>query len=209
MSSTPDALESRIMLLRRASIGGIALIAVAELATGISARSIALVSIGFYSMIGVVELGSGAAARWRFETDLPEIWPQAVKLMTEILVGFWSLVLAVSVAFEGVRSLRLHQRPSPSFAGAIILALVLIMRPLIVRAKRGADTALGDSMHDAAQDHVSFAAYLPGLALVGVVLNIAFRWWWADPIAALAMVPLIAEQGAVGLRRAFRGSKRA
>src|SRR2546423_870861 len=38
------------------------------------------------------------------------------------------------------------------------------------------------------------------IALGGVGLNALFGWWWADPIAALAMVPIIVREGIHGLR---------
>ena len=46
----------------------------------------------------------------------------------------------------------------------------------------------------------SVCAYLSAIALAGVALNTLFRWWWADPAAALLMVPLIAREGLEGLR---------
>lgn len=46
----------------------------------------------------------------------------------------------------------------------------------------------------------SLCGYLAVIALAGVALNVAFGWWWADPIAALGLVPIIAREGANGLR---------
>jgi divalent metal cation (Fe/Co/Zn/Cd) transporter len=31
-------------------------------------------------------------------------------------------------------------------------------------------------------------------------LNATLGWWWADPVAALCMVPIIAREGIEGLR---------
>src|SRR5436309_126147 len=59
----------------------------------------------------------------------------------------------------------------------------------------GVDSAIAA---DAAQ--TSLCAYLSVIALAGVALNAAFGWWWADPVAALAMVPIIAKEGAEGVR---------
>jgi divalent metal cation (Fe/Co/Zn/Cd) transporter len=36
--------------------------------------------------------------------------------------------------------------------------------------------------------------------LGGLVLNAALGWWWADPVAALAIVPLVVREGLEGLR---------
>jgi divalent metal cation (Fe/Co/Zn/Cd) transporter len=46
-----------------------------------------------------------------------------------------------------------------------------------------------------------FCVYLGGLLLAGLLLNAALGWWWADPVAALIMVPIIAKEGVEGLRR--------
>jgi divalent metal cation (Fe/Co/Zn/Cd) transporter len=45
-----------------------------------------------------------------------------------------------------------------------------------------------------------FCAYLSAILLGGLLLNGLFGWWWADPAAALIMVPIIAKEGADGLR---------
>ena len=42
--------------------------------------------------------------------------------------------------------------------------------------------------------------YLSAILLGGLVLNALARWWWADPIAALVMVPIIAKEGIEALR---------
>jgi divalent metal cation (Fe/Co/Zn/Cd) transporter len=54
-------------------------------------------------------------------------------------------------------------------------------------------------MHaDAGQ--TDFCAYFSAILLGGLLLNALFRWWWADPAAALMMVPIIAKEGVDGLR---------
>ena len=45
-----------------------------------------------------------------------------------------------------------------------------------------------------------FCAYLSAILLGGLVLNSLFGLWWADPIAAVIMVPIIAREGIEGLR---------
>ena len=51
----------------------------------------------------------------------------------------------------------------------------------------------------------SLCAYLSLIALVGVALNALFGWWWADPAAALAMTPIVAREGAEGVRAKATG----
>jgi divalent metal cation (Fe/Co/Zn/Cd) transporter len=43
-------------------------------------------------------------------------------------------------------------------------------------------------------------AYLSAILLGGLGLNALFGWWWADPVAALIMAPIIAKEGIEALR---------
>jgi divalent metal cation (Fe/Co/Zn/Cd) transporter len=45
-----------------------------------------------------------------------------------------------------------------------------------------------------------FCTYLSAILLVGLFLNALLGWWWADPVAALVMMPIIAKEGIEGLR---------
>jgi len=45
-----------------------------------------------------------------------------------------------------------------------------------------------------------FCVYLSAILLIGLLCNALFGWWWADPVAALVMVPIIAKEGMDGLR---------
>jgi divalent metal cation (Fe/Co/Zn/Cd) transporter len=76
---------------------------------------------------------------------------------------------------------------------------VLVM-PVLARAKGQVARALQSRALEADAAQPSLCAHLSVLALAGVGLNGAFGWWWADPVAALAMVPIIAKEGVAGLR---------
>jgi divalent metal cation (Fe/Co/Zn/Cd) transporter len=72
--------------------------------------------------------------------------------------------------------------------------------PVLSRAKRKVGSALGSAAMHADATQTDFCVYLSAILLVGLLLNALFGWWWADPVAALAMVPLIAKEGFDGLR---------
>jgi len=72
--------------------------------------------------------------------------------------------------------------------------------PLLARAKRLVARAMGSGALAAEARQTSLCAYLSAILLAGLALNAALGWWWADPIAALAMVPIIAKEGLEGLR---------
>jgi divalent metal cation (Fe/Co/Zn/Cd) transporter len=45
-----------------------------------------------------------------------------------------------------------------------------------------------------------FCAYLSAILLAGLMLHTLLGWWWADPVAALVMTPIIAREGVQALR---------
>jgi divalent metal cation (Fe/Co/Zn/Cd) transporter len=58
--------------------------------------------------------------------------------------------------------------------------------------------ASGTLAADAAQ--TSLCAYLSAIALAGVGINALLGWWWTDPVAAIAMLPIIVKEGVDGVR---------
>jgi len=72
--------------------------------------------------------------------------------------------------------------------------------PLLARAKRNIGMKLGSGALVAESKQTSLCAYLSVILLGGLVLNATMGWWWADPVAGLAMVPIIAREGIAGLR---------
>jgi divalent metal cation (Fe/Co/Zn/Cd) transporter len=86
-----------------------------------------------------------------------------------------------------------------SLPGVVILALSVVVMPSLARAKRRVAHALGSGALEADATQTSLCAYLSVIALAGVGLNAALGWWWADPVAALAMVPIIGKEGVEGM----------
>lgn len=72
--------------------------------------------------------------------------------------------------------------------------------PLLSRAKRRVGTALGSVAMHADAKQTDFCVYLSAILLGGLLLNALFGLWWADPMAALIMVPIIAKEGIEGIR---------
>ena len=73
--------------------------------------------------------------------------------------------------------------------------------PVLARAKRRVARSLRSGALEAEAKQTSLCAYLSAIALVGVALNTVLGWWWADPLAALAMTPIIAKEGVEGVAR--------
>jgi divalent metal cation (Fe/Co/Zn/Cd) transporter len=171
--------------------------ALVALGAGIGAGSIALIGFGLDS---VVEVSSGVAAQWRLRLDIDVHRRARVELVTHRAVGWSLLLLAAYVAADSARALWTREAPERSPLGVAVLLLSVVVMPLLARAKRRVAVGLGSSALRADAMQTSLCAYLSVIALIGVTLNAMCGWWWADPVAALVLVPLIAKEGLDGVR---------
>ena len=155
---------------------------------GAFAGSIALVGFGIDSLI---ESLSGGILLWRFQAaDTDERERLAQKL-----VGISFFVLAAYVAFEATKTLLGHERPETSIVGIILSIGSLVVMPILARAKRRVAAILDSRALFADSRQTDICAYLSAILLVGLVLNALLGWWWADPVAALCMLPMIFREG--------------
>jgi len=191
------ALVRRGLLLNYATIGYNAAEAIVALAAGFVAGSVALVGFGIDSAI---ELTSAGAAQWRLRADLDSHRRERVERITVRIIGWTFLALAAYVTVESARSLLLREEPERSLVGVVLLALSAVVMPLLARAKRRVAHDMGSRALRADAKQTSLCAYLSVIALAGVGLNAVLGWWWADPVAAIGMVPIIAREGVEGVR---------
>jgi divalent metal cation (Fe/Co/Zn/Cd) transporter len=170
---------------------------VLSIGTGILAGSIVLVGFGADSLI---ELAAGTAALWRLSADLNPARRERVEQQTLRLIGFCFLALAAYVSLEAIRALVGRAAPGQSPLGIGIAAASLLVMPFLARAKRTVALQLGSGALAAEAKQTLICTYLSAILLAGLVLNALWGWWWADPIAGLIMVPLIAWEGLEGIR---------
>jgi len=104
------------------------------------------------------------------------------------------------VAYEAAGSLVRHEIPKTSTAGIILAGVSLVVMPLLSRAKRKIASAMNSAALSADATQTRFCAYLSAILLGGLLLNAFARIWWADPVAALVMVPIIANEGMEAVR---------
>src|SRR5580693_4195519 len=117
------------------------------------------------------------------------------------IVGICFLGLAAYIAYESVSDLWLRRAPEHSIPGIALACVSLVVMPLLSRAKRKVGRALGSAAMHADAKQTEFCTYLSAVVLTGLLLNALFGLWWADPVAALVMGPIIAKEGIEGLRR--------
>ena len=170
--------------------------ALMALASGIIAGSVALVGFGLDSL---VEVTSGGALLWRLHQD-DESRRERVERVALRVVGTCFVLLAVYVAYDSVRTLFARQAPERSVPGILLAAVSLIVMPILARSKRSVATSIERSAMNAGARQTEFCAYLSAILLGGLLLNALLGWWWADSIAALIMVPLIAKEGISALQ---------
>ena len=164
---------------------------------GLLAGSVALVGFGFDSAI---ELAASAAALWRLNADVDPVERERVERLTLRAVGVLFLALALYVTLDAVNALLKREAPDESTVGIVLAAASLVVMPLLARAKRRVAIALGSRALRAESQQTQLCTYLSAILLGGLTLNAFFGWWWADPVAALIMVPIIGKEGVEALR---------
>lgn len=187
-------LGRRAQLLAATSVGYNIIEAVIAITAGLVAGSVALVGFGLDS---VVEVSSGLIILWQFRHRLPESRErQALRLMA---ISFFAL--AGYVGFESVRALLGSHDPDDSPVGIGLAAASLVIMPFLSWAQRRTGKALGSNAVVADSTQTLLCTYLSGVLLVGLVLNAALGWSWADPLAGLIIAAVAVKEG----REAWRG----
>ena len=191
------ALIKRGRYLEYFTIGYNSLEGLIALGAGVVASSIALVGFGFDSLI---EVTSGAVLLWRLHADVDEARRERVEAISLRVVGICFIVLALYVIQDSVWSLLKREAPDESLVGIILAAVSLVVMPLLVRAKRKVARGINSGALMADSKQTELCTYLSAILLGGLLLNAVLGWWWADPVAALIMVPIIATEGIEALR---------
>ena len=164
---------------------------------GVFASSISLVGFGIDSFI---EVTSGSVLLWRMSVDANVDDRERNEKRALRIVGLCFLLLACYIAFESGKALWFKRAPEHSIPGIVLACVSLIVMPLLSRSKRKVGHALNSAAMHADAKQSQFCTYLSAILLVGLILNAVFGLWWADPIAALTMVPIIAKEGFGGLQ---------
>jgi divalent metal cation (Fe/Co/Zn/Cd) transporter len=185
------------LVLERLTIGYNALEGIIAIVAGLAAGSVALTGFGVDS---VIEVSSGALLFWRLRAELGSAsLGAAVEARATRVAGALLLALAVYIVVESGRRLLMQDQPEASVVGIVLMAVSLVVMPLLARAKLATARALDSRALRADAHETIVCAWLSFTALAGLALNAAFGWWWADPAAALVMLPLIVREGVEAL----------
>ena len=148
----------------------------------------------------MIEVASGAALLWRLRRDFDVARSEHSERAAVRTVGACFVALAFYILYESISTLIRHVPPERSIAGVVIACVSVIVMPVLARAKRRVAGRIGSRALRADSRQADFCAYLSAILLGGLLLNALFGWWWMDPVAGLAMVPIIGKEGVDGLR---------
>jgi divalent metal cation (Fe/Co/Zn/Cd) transporter len=168
--------------------------AIVAITAGTVASSSALIGFGLDSL---VEVTSAAAVAWQFAAKDPEIREKTA--LRAIAFSFFALAAYVTV--DAVRSLFGVGEARPSTVGLVLAAVSLLVMPFLSYGQRRAGRELGSRTAVADSKQTLLCTYLSAVLLVGLGLNTAFGWSWADPIAALVIAAVAVKEG----REAWQG----
>lgn len=181
-------LARRIRWLVAATISYNVVEAVVALSEGARVSSVALVGFGLDS---VIEVSSAAAVAWQFAGADPE----AREKTALRIIAFSFFGLAAYVTVDAIRALLGFGDAAHSTVGIVLAAVSLIVMPVLSYAQRRAGRELGSRSAVADSKQTLLCTYLSAVLLVGLVVNSAFGWSWADPIAALVIAGIAVKEG--------------
>jgi divalent metal cation (Fe/Co/Zn/Cd) transporter len=168
-----------------------------SIVAGLLAGSVSLVGFGIDSAI---EMASGAAILWRLNHELDPVRREAAERTSLRIVGACFAMLAVYILYESASTLARRDAPERSIPGIVLAAISVVVMPVLAKAKRRVAAKLNSAAMQADSRQTDFCTYLSAILLGGLLLNAILGWWWADPLAALLMVPIIAKEGIQALK---------
>lgn len=174
--------------------------AVVALWAGLRAGSIALVGFGLDS---VIEIGAAGVLLWRMTVQARGAGAERVgraEGRVRRFVGVTFFVLAGYVAMESGWTLWTGRAPSESVLGILLAIASLMVMPLIAMGKFRAASAIGSKALRAEAKETLACSYLSLCLLLGLGANAVAGWWWADPGAAILMVPWLIREGVEGFQ---------
>jgi divalent metal cation (Fe/Co/Zn/Cd) transporter len=191
--ASPDT-SRRIRRVQTVTIGWMSVEAAVSLFAAWRARSPVLLAFGGDSAI---EFFSAIVVLWRFRASVEN--EHAEKRAARV-AGALLFALAAFVAVTSVTSLLGHSEPKPTFLGIAILIAAAAVMPWLAREKRRLSGATGSATLRADAAQSALCACLSLIALAGLAINAIWHVKWADPISALAVLPLIVWEGWEAMR---------
>jgi len=167
------------------TVGWMVIEAAVAIASGIAASSVLLVAFGADS---VIELMSGAVLLWRLHAEVTDESATMVERRAAWVSSILLVVLCLYVVTSSVVGLVRHVEPEKSVAGIVISAAAVIAMPLLGRWKKRINSVLQSSALRADIAETLACGLMAAFVLLGLVLNVVLRWWWAEYVAAFGLL---------------------
>ncbi len=184
----------RALLVEYFTVGWNIIEGVVAVTAGVLAGSIALVGFGLDSYI---EVASGLVLIWRLRKHgfSDEEEEEAAEKRAILFVGATFFLLALYVLYESGKKLYFHEHPQESLLGIILAIVSLIVMPVLALYKKKIAAEINSRALRADALETLACSYLSLTLLLGLGVNALFGWWWADPVAALAMIYFLVREG--------------
>jgi cation diffusion facilitator family transporter len=169
--------------------------AVVAIGAGIIVGSVALVGFGVDSGVEVI---SAVALLWRLYRAGPDASAEehgAAEKRALYLVAATFFLLAAYITYGAIGALISGEGPESSTVGLVLSVISILVMPALAYGKQRTGREMGSRALQADAVETWVCSYLSFALLAAVGLNAAFGWWWADPVGALAMLPVILWQG--------------
>lgn len=166
--------------------------AIVGLVAGLAAGSVALVA---FALDSVTEASSGGILIWRLRSETQSGHTENLERRAIRLVAVAFLALAAYVGGRAAFDLLTGRAPDASVPGIILAVVSLIVMPILARRKRLVAKELDSRALQADSIQTWICTYLSAFLLVGLLANSLFGWWWADPIAGLAIAVFASKEG--------------
>jgi len=183
-----SAALSRGLRLEVLTVGWMLVEACVALGAGVAARSVLLTAFGFDS---VVELLSGIVLYRRLMVESSGASAEAVDRLearTTAISAVLLIVLCAFVVVSSIAGLILRIEPEGAPLGIAVSAIAVIAMPLLAREKGRVNSVLGSPSLRADVAETISCAYLAAVTLAGLAATILFGWWWAQYVAAFALL---------------------
>lgn len=177
---TANKLLKRGLRLEYLTLGWNVIGSVIVILSGLQANSVALVGFALDSLI---EIGASTVVIWQLTGVSQQREKSALRL-----IGTAFFVLATYILTHSLETLLAQTRPNQSPIGIAWLAATFIVMLLLAWGKEVTGKKLGNPVLIAEARVTVVDAYLAGSVLIGLLLNTFFDWWWADPVAGMAIV---------------------
>ncbi len=175
------------------------------ISVGFATRSVSLQGFG---MDSIVELIAGGVLLWRLlveqrggsieRIEQAERWASWITALS-------LFALAIYIVGESALAFLTRTRPEASWWGVGLAVAAAIIMPLLWQSKLRIAKRIGSAALKADAACSVTCAYMSLTLLAGLLLNRAFGWWWADPLAALGLVFFLVQEGREALHEARTG----